>query len=138
MTKKKAPEDLEKVGRKTVMTPEVLSKLEEAFSLGCSDEEACIHADISRMSLHRYQENNPEFCDRKELLKQKLVLKARTNIANKIELGDIEVSKWYVGRKRKSEFSTRQEVTGEDGAMIIPKIEILPVAVIDKNDENMN
>lgn len=109
MTKKKNPEDLEKVGRKTVMTPEVITKLEQAFSIGCSDDEACIYADISRMTLHRYQKENPDFCDRKELLKKKLVLKARTNIASKINEGDIDVSKWYAERKAKDEFSTKVE-----------------------------
>lgn len=127
MTKKKDPKDLKKVGRKTVMTPEVLTKLEQAFSIGCPDDEACIYADISRMTLRRYQEKNPEFCERKELLKQKLVLKARTNIAHKIQEGDIEVSKWYAERKRKAEFSTRQELTGQDGRNLIPVIEIQPV-----------
>ena len=138
MTKRKAPEDKQKVGRKTVMTPEVVTKLETAFSRDCSDTEACIFAGISRMTLHRYQEDNPEFCDRKALLKDTLVLKARTNIAERIEKGDLETSKWYIERKKRGEFSTRQEVTGEDGAPIVPTIEILPVAVIDKNDETIN
>ena len=138
MTKRKAPEDKQKVGRKTVMTPEVVTKLEVAFSRDCSDTEACIFAGISRMTLHRYQEDNPEFCDRKALLKDTLVLKARTNIAERIEKGDLETSKWYIERKKRGEFSTRQEVTGEDGAPIVPTIEILPVAVMDKNKESMN
>ena len=138
MTKRKAPEDKQKAGRKTVMTPEVVTKLEEAFSRDCTDTEACIFAGISRMTLHRYQEDNPEFCDRKALLKDTLVLKARTNIAERIEKGDLETSKWYIERKKRGEFSTRQEVTGEDGAPIVPTIEILPVAVMDKNKESMN
>lgn len=138
MTKRKAPEDKQKVGRKTVMTPEVVTKLEEAFSRDCTDTEACIFAGISRMTLHRYQEDNPEFCDRKALLKDTLVLKARTNIAERIEKGDLETSKWYIERKKRGEFSTRQEVTGEDGAPIVPTIEILPVAVMDKKEESMN
>lgn len=104
MTKKKNPKDLLKVGRHTVMTSEVLTKLEQAFSIGCSDDEACIYADISRMTLQRYQKLNPEFCARKELLKQKLVLKARTNIAHEINGGNIEVSKWYAERKKRDEF----------------------------------
>ena len=138
MTKRKAPEDKQKAGRKTVMTPEVVTKLEVAFSRDCSDTEACIFAGISRMTLHRYQEDNPEFCDRKALLKDTLVLKARTNIAERIEKGDLETSKWYIERKKRGEFSTRQEVTGEDGAPIVPTIEILPVAVMGKTDENIN
>jgi hypothetical protein len=33
-------------GRPTVMTEEVMRKLEEAFSLDCTDEEACAYAGI--------------------------------------------------------------------------------------------
>lgn len=138
MTKKKAPEDKKKVGRKTVMTQEVVTKLEEAFSRDCTDTEACLFAGISRMTLHRFQEDNPEFCDRKALLKDTLVLKARTNIAERIEKGDLETSKWYIERKKRGEFSTRQEVTGENGESLVPKIEILPVAVAHTEDETIN
>lgn len=136
MTKRKNPEDKKKVGRHTVMTPETITKLEQAFSIGCSDDEACVYADISRMTLCRYQKENPEFCGRKELLKQKLVLKARTNIATKINEGDISVSQWYVERKKKAEFSTRQEITGEDGESLTPVINILPIEVKNGNSSD--
>jgi hypothetical protein len=69
-------------GRPTVMTPETVRKLEEAFALGCTDLEACFYADISRTSLHKYQEANPEFADRKERLKQRPVLLARKVIVD--------------------------------------------------------
>ena len=138
MTKKKDPKDYLPTGRPTKVTPEVVTKLEQAFSMGCTDEEACLFADISRMSLQRYQEAHPSFRDRKALLKQKLVLKARSVIAEALNRKDENTAKWYLERKAKKEFSTRQEVTGEDGAPIVPTIEILPVAVMGKNDENIN
>ena len=50
----------------------------------------------------------------------------------------IDTAKWVAERLAKKEFSTRQEVTGEDGAPIVPTIEILPVAVMGKTDENIN
>ena len=122
---KTRPDGKKDTGRPTVMTPDIITKLEQAFSIGCSDDEACIYADISRMTLHRYQKDNPEFCDRKELLKQKLVLKARTNIATKINEGDIDVSKWYAERKRKDEFSTKTEqetkINGIETALVVWK-----------------
>ena len=138
MTKKKDPKDYLPTGRPTKVTPEVVTKLEQAFSMGCTDEEACLFADISRMSLQRYQEAHPSFRDRKALLKQKLVLKARSVIAEALNRKDENTAKWYLERKAKKEFSTRQEVTGEDGAPIVPTIEILPVAVMGKTDENIN
>ena len=107
MTKKKKPEELEKRGRHTVMTPEIINKLEQAFAIDSTDEEACIFAGIGMSTLYDYQNRNPEFTERKRLLKEKLVLKARTNIANKINKGDVDLSKWYIERKKKKEFSTQ-------------------------------
>lgn len=127
MTKKKDPKDYLPTGRPTKVTPEVVTKLEQAFSMGCTDEEACLFADISRMSLQRYQEAHPSFRDRKALLKQKLVLKARSVIAEALNRKDENTAKWYLERKAKNEFSARQELTGADGENLIPVIEIQPV-----------
>ena len=127
MTKKKDPKDYLPTGRPTKVTPEVVTKLEQAFSMGCTDEEACLFADISRMSLQRYQEAHPSFRDRKALLKQKLVLKARSVIAEALNKKDENTAKWYLERKAKNEFSARQELTGADGENLIPVIEIQPV-----------
>ena len=109
MTKKKDPKDYLPTGRPTKVTPEVVTKLEQAFSMGCTDEEACLFADISRMSLQRYQEAHPSFRDRKALLKQKLVLKARSVIAEALNRKDENTAKWYLERKRKDEFSQKIE-----------------------------
>ena len=132
MTKKKNPEDLEKRGRKTVMTPEIIDKLEQAFSMGCSDLEACLHANIGKTTLYNYQNENPEFVERKEQLKEKLVLKARTVIADALNRKDENTAKWYHERKAKNEFSTRQELTGMEGKDLIPVIEIQPVKASDE------
>lgn len=109
MTKKKDPKDYLPTGRPTKVTPEVVTKLEQAFSMGCTDEEACLFADISRMSLQRYQEAHPSFRDRKALLKQKLVLKARSVIAEALNRKDENTAKWYLERKKKDEFSQKIE-----------------------------
>lgn len=97
------------LGRPTVFTDEVLQKLEQAFSLDCTDEEACVYADIAPSSLYNYQNSHPEFLERKKLLKQKLVLKARSVISKNLQENDRDTAKWYLERKRKDEFSTKQE-----------------------------
>ena len=108
---KKVPKsERKKVGRPTSVTPETLAKLEQAFSLGCSDLEACIHADIAKSTLYDYQGRHPEFVERKEMLKRKLVLKARTVVANALEKEDENTAKWYLERKARDEFSTKQEM----------------------------
>lgn len=102
-------------GRPTVMTPEVIRKLEYAFSIGCTDEEATLYADISMTTLYKFQSENPEFADRKATLKQNPVLKARLVVYNEMEQGDKQTAQWYLERKKKDEFSPRVENTGKDG-----------------------
>ena len=107
--KQQTKEGIMTVGRKSIMTPEVVSKLEQAFSMGCSDLEACLFADISKQALYDYQEKNPEFTDRKAMLKQKMIFKARSVIAEALNNKDENTAKWLLERKLKDEFSTKTE-----------------------------
>lgn len=91
-------------GRKSIMTNDVVAKLENVFSIGGSDVEACLMAGISRDTLYDYQKAHPEFVDRKNMLKEKLVLKARTVIANALNKEDRDMAKWYLEKKKKNEF----------------------------------
>ena len=109
MTKKKDPKELVGAGRPTIMTPELVNKLEIAFSMGCTDLEACLFANISKQTLYNYQDKNPEFVDRKEMLKEKLILKALSVIAESLNKKDENTAKWYLERKRKDEFSAKPE-----------------------------
>ena len=101
-----------KGGRPTKMTQGTVKKLEEAFLRGLSDEEACLYADISKPTLYDYCDKNPDFFDRKELLKQRVKTRAKLNISKAIEDGDIDLSKWYLER-RDNDFKTKQAVTHE-------------------------
>lgn len=133
MTKKKDPKDKKTAGRPTVMTPDVVNKLEQAFSMGCSDLEACLFANISKQSLYDYQAKHPEFADRKAMLKETLILKARSVIATSLNNKDENTAKWYLERKKKNEFGTRTEITGADGESLSPPvINILPVKIKDE------
>lgn len=125
-------------GRPTVINESVVSKLEQAFSMGCSDLEACLFADISKQTLYDYQKKNPEFIDRKAMLKEKMIFKARSVIADALNRKDENTAKWYLERKAKSEFGTRTEITGADGEPInTPIINILPVATgLDETDKD--
>ena len=42
-------------------------------------------------------------------------MKAKTEVARKISKGDKDTIKWWLERRRKAEFSTREEVTGANG-----------------------
>ena len=94
------------------MTDAVVGKLEEGFLRGMNDTECCLYAGISRDTLHEYCKKNPEFSDKKEALKSRPSLKAKMNITDAIENGDIEISKWYLERRNKSEFSLKHELEG--------------------------
>ena len=102
-------------GRPTVMTPETIDRLEEAFSNGASDTEACFFAKIGKSTLYDYCKDNVDFSERKEALKEMVKYQARKNVIDKIRDGDIAQSNWYLERKAKNEFSVRQELGGIDG-----------------------
>ena len=104
------------IGRPTVMTPEVIAKLEQVFALGGTDLEAIFYADISKDALYDYQKIHPEFTERKERLKQTPVLKARQTIIKGLDNDDN--ARWFLERRLKNEFSYRSEVTGANGEPI--------------------
>lgn len=103
MAKRKGP------GRPTVMTSEVLQKLEHGFSCGLTDKEACCYAGICEATLYNYCSSNPEFLERKELLKEQPKIKAKLVIYDALEEGRVKVAQWYLERKAKDEFSTKLE-----------------------------
>ena len=108
-------------GRPTVFTNEVLQKLEQAFSAGCTDLEAALYANIAQSSLYNYQDSHPEFLERKEALKENVKLHAKLNLSHSIiSEKNTDDSKWYLERKAKNEFNTKSttELTGVDGAPI--------------------
>lgn len=87
--------------------------LEDAFSVGASDIEACFLANISKQTLYNYQKKNPSFVDRKMALKNMPKYKAKKNIVREIEKGDKETSKWYLERKDR-EFKNKTDITTDD------------------------
>lgn len=108
MTKKKPQSQHLPLGRPTVMTESVLNKLEEVFALGGTDIEACGYADISTGTLYKYQEEFPDFIERKRFLKEKPVLLARKTIMDSLA-SDANTAKWYVER-RDRDFNLKHEV----------------------------
>lgn len=117
-----------KAGRKTVVDDEVLLKLEQAFLMGCDDEEACQFSNISPSTLYKYQRENPEFSQEKDLWKLNPILKATATVYK--SLGQPEMARWFLERRKKDKFSTRQELVGaSDGSAQPIKIEyVVPTA----------
>lgn len=96
------------MSRPTIMTEQVISKLEEAFLLGCTDLEATLYANIAPSTLYKYQDKNRAFVERKAQLKEAPILKARASVIRALE-NNPELALKYLERKKKDEFSLRKE-----------------------------
>lgn len=118
---------------------ELVEELSRVYSLGASDIEAAAyienlyptisfrktmaelkapreecHYSSSRTSPNAITlsyEERQEILDHFEQLKNKPLLKARENIVDSINNGDLDTSKWYMERKMRSEFATKQDTS---------------------------
>lgn len=92
------------------MNQSMVRKLDEAFMQGMSDREACLYCGIAYSTFTSWLENNPDYRIKKELLKDQPKMKAKHNISKSINNGDINTSKWYLERRSKEEFGTKEEI----------------------------
>ena len=72
-------------GRPTVMTPDVLAKLEDGFLIGLNNRKACAYAKISVFALRDYEKVNPEFTKRKEELRLMPDIKALQTVVKSLD-----------------------------------------------------
>jgi hypothetical protein len=102
-------------GRPTVMTDEVIRKLEDAFLSDATNEEACVYADICETAFYKYKAANPKFTENIERLKGMTGLKAKVVIRESIENGDKHDAKWWLERRDK-DFKPKKETDVNIGA----------------------
>jgi hypothetical protein len=120
----------DKGGRPTVMTDEVIRKLESAFLVGATDLEACVHADISKTSLYEYCQKNEEFAERKETLKNQPTLKAKMIVDSALDDKDLNTAHRVIDRKEGSK--VKQEITGANGGPVkMTTFNFIPVGTND-------
>lgn len=96
------------------LTPENIEELESRFRNGATILEA-IDGIMAESTYHENRKNNVEFAARMELAKDYITEIARGVVAKKVKLGDTETAKWWLERRNKKQFSSRTELTGEDG-----------------------
>ena len=101
-----------KGGRPSVMTANVLRKLEYAFAYDCTNEEACILAGIFPSTFYDFIKAQPKFSDTITLLRHIPVLLARQTIVHAV-IDDPEKALKYLERKKKIEFSPKIELSHE-------------------------
>ena len=92
------------------MTADMIEKLKAAFANWFNDEEAALYCWVWVRTIYDYCSKNPDFWELKELLKNKPKIKAKMNLLKAINNEDLEISKWYLERKSKNEFSLKNEV----------------------------
>lgn len=100
------------------LTNDNIEALEKRFRSGATILEA-IEGIMSESTYHEHRKKNPEFAARMELAKEYITEIARGVVAKRIEMGDPEIAKWWLERKKKDEFSTKTE-TDLTGANILP------------------
>lgn len=98
------------MGRPRAITTKKLEKLEEAFKLGCTNREACFYADVAESTFYDFLKEHPEFSDKISMWKDYEKIQARYVVHKALEKGDRDIAKWYLERKAKDEFSTKQEI----------------------------
>lgn len=119
-------------GRPHAITQEKIDKLELAFSRGATDGMACVFADVPSSTFYDYCKAHPEFRERKELLKEKLPLKALEVIGKALLNNDAKVAQWVLEHKCKEEFGNSLQLTGNGGEAIVPTINIIGIKAKDE------
>ena len=92
------------------LTVETIKKLEEAFAIDASIEEACLYANITKQTYYNWVKKYPVLKERFDYLREKLPLKARKVVADR--LGDsYHTAMDYLKRKKRDEFGDSAEIT---------------------------
>jgi hypothetical protein len=86
-------------GQPTKFTEVAHQSIRNAAAIGANIKETCLLLGISLQTYYNWKENEPAFFEEIELQKQRMPLKAKQNIAAKIEAGDIDLSRWLLEKK---------------------------------------
>lgn len=118
--KKSSKKKKSNIGRPPKVTENVVQKLEAAFSMGCTDEEASFRAGIAKNTLYNYIEKNPDFLHRKEALKKDPAIRARQVILDALDDGDVQTARWLLD-KTDGKAKESVELTGKGGGPLETK-----------------
>ena len=105
--------EIKDIGRPREITPAIVQQLERSFQAGLNISEACVANNVARSTFYDYLKYDKSFSDRISVLRTKPQIKAKLNIANAINEGDISTSKWYL-EKTSDEFAVKNkhEISG--------------------------
>jgi hypothetical protein len=80
-----------------ILSEDIIRRFEDAFSLGCSDAEACCFAGVTLQVFQEHLKADPAFKDRREILKQRPQLLARQTIFKALK-EDPQIALEYLDR----------------------------------------
>lgn len=113
------------LGRKSKRTPEVEAKLIEALKKGNTYRAACAYSGISESEFYEWKSECAEFMERitrAENVAEFAYVDVIQECANN---GDWKAAAWWLERRRKLEYSARQEVELSGGLRVERKAEEL-------------
>ncbi len=96
-------------GRPTVFDQDTVRKLEQAFAMGCTVEEACYISGVSRSAYYKRLDDDIHFMDKMERAKLFMIIQARHTVYKAIQAGDVKTSMWLLERKRGDEFGVNAQ-----------------------------
>jgi hypothetical protein len=107
-----------KDGKFTKKTEDVVKRIEEAYAMDCSIKEVLIYANISKQTLYNWMEEDKEWKERLDELRSTPFLKARKTVIRGIE-ENYGNAMDYMKRKKKAEFGDNVDLTS-GGEKITP------------------
>jgi len=116
------------------MTKDVLAKLEDAFMNAFTDKMACLYAGISETALYRYCEQNPEYAERKEILKETPNLVAQKTLVG--DLANTSGARWWA-EKKMPEFMPKTKITHDGKIETNPEQSAAARAIADKYEKDL-
>lgn len=112
-----------KVGRPTVFTPEVIGKLEYAAALDSSVEEMAFYAGINKDTLYSKLQDDQEFSQRIQSLRNRPIMKARETAVTKLAESYSNAMD-YLKRKKRLEFGDNVDLTSQGEKLPQPLLNI--------------
>ena len=110
LPEKKLKKEKNKGGRPTKLTQETIGKLEAAFAVDATVEEACFYANINPDTYYSWVKKNKKLSERFNALRNKPILLSRQTIVSKIP-ESYQNAMDYLKRKRRAEFGDSQDIT---------------------------
>jgi len=98
-----------------------VAQIVHAYRMDFSGLQACLYAGITKDQLDHFRDVHPHFNSLIPILRESVSLKAKNNLVRKIadsKVIDVETSKWWLERKCRGEFATKNETRHSIGSDI--------------------